>query len=262
MNSRRYTNIHLLLAACIGAALGYGLSGAVNPVQPGSPALPAQLPASASTTAPTGAPVDIEQLRKDLSTRFIGDLRTLGEKLADFVAENAIAQAIPLACKVIVDLAENPDALSNQELEELYLNQTDPELKRVVAQVLSLRGDNRALETYVSDLQPGLLSDDPSARRAALHALAKTHFASAANGLTPLLQDQDTSVKLEALLALRATGNESHIQALEPLLGDPDPSVSWLAHDALGQLQYLSKKARTRLVLADISAELPPLTLP
>ncbi|HEY0891688.1 MAG TPA: hypothetical protein VGE32_01450, partial [Cellvibrio sp.] len=62
--------------------------------------------------------------------------------------------------------------------------------------------------------------------------------------------------------ALRATGNESHIPSVENLVNHPDQSVSWLANDALNQLQNLSTKARTRLNMADIVVELPPIHAP
>lgn len=262
MTIRRYSRQQLLLATCVGAALGFGASTLIfNPPAHHKPvaAQAAVLPAQQLQHQATTQAVDLEQMRKDLSTRFIGDPRTLGEKLGDFVAENAISQTIPIACKVIADLAENADALSNQELDVLYHNQTDADLKRVIAQALSLRGDNRLLDKYVGEIEKGLSSDTPAERQQALQLLAKTHYAGAARVIVPALEDRDTSVKLDALLALRATGNESHTPYLEKLRGDADPSVSWLANDALTSLQYLSTKARTRVTSADIAAELPSL---
>ena len=255
MSQARYHRKHLLLVLCLGGLIGYGAHHAIYtglhaPEQP-------LLSEETAAPEPVAPAQDLEQLRKDLSTRFIGDPRTLGEKLRDFVADNAIAQTIPLACKVIADLAENPDALSNQELVELYQSQTHAELKRVVAQVLSLRGDNQLLDAYVAETAQALKSTNPVAQRAGLQALAKTRFAGAALVVVPVLQSSDTSVLLDALLALRATGNESHLGALEPLLNHSDASVSWLAQDAYKQLQNLSTRARTQISLADLSAELP-----
>lgn len=270
MSSPGYTNKHLLLAAVIGAALSYGAFSvlmdntaeqeqilllesklkALELAQEQQQALPDE---AASQV------LDIEQIRKDLSTRFIGDPRTFGEKLRDFVAENAHQQTIAIACKVVFDLAENLDTLTNQELDSLYHSQTNPEFKRVLAQVLSLRGDNSLMEKLVAEAQPALNSPNPAERRKVLIELAKTHYAGAANASAPLIQDSDTSVKLDALLAVRATGNESHIRYLENLVDHPDQSVSWLAKDAIDQLQNLSTKARTKLNSADIAAELPPI---
>jgi hypothetical protein len=38
-----------------------------------------------------------------------------------------------------------------------------------------------------------------------------------------------------------------------------DESISWLARDLANTLETLSKKARTRLLLADIALEMPPI---
>lgn len=273
MSISRYSNKHLLLAACIGAAISYGVLSILLDVTAAREHIIAleskihtleqmQKQASAQADEVAIQGMDIEQIRKDLSTRFIGDPRTLGEKLRDFVAENASPQTIAIACKVVFDLAENPDALSNQEVDTLYHNQTNAELKRVLAQVLSLRGDNSLLEKLVVEARPSLVNPHPDERRKALIELAKTHYAGAANAIAPLLQDSDTSVQLDALLAMRTTGNESHIRYLENLLNHSDQSVSWLATDAINHLQNLSVKARTKLTLADIAAELPPLGNP
>lgn len=256
MKQARYPATYLFIALLVGAGLGYGAKTLLSrtPDSVTSP-MPANAPVAAETVNKS---VDIEQLRKDLSTRFIGDPRTLGEKLRDFVGENSIPQTIPLACKVVVDLAENPAALSNDELIELYQHQKDDDLQRVIAQVLSLRGDNQLLDDFVAKTAQALAGDNPLAQRAALQTLAKTHYAGAAAALLPGLQTSDTSVLLDALLALRATGNERHLGALEPLLDHADDSVSWLAQDAFKQLQNLSTKARTQVALADIINELPP----
>lgn len=273
MSTPRYSNKHLLLAACIGAALSYGVFRILaedTALREQIVALEhkihtlelAQQPMQAQSDTAANPALDIEQMRKDLSTRFIGDPRTLGEKLRDFVAENPDRQSIAIACKVVADLAENPDALGNQELSFLYQNLNNTELKRVVAQALSLRGDNSLMELFIRDAQPGLTSNNPAERRKVLAELAKTHYAGAADTIVPLLKDEDISVKLDALLALRATGNESHIQALETFANHPNESVSWLAKDAINSLENLSRKARTKLTSADIAAELPPITTP
>jgi len=253
MSIPRYSKQHLLLATCIGAVLGYGASSSLTDKE----TEPAKTVVATASAEPS-----IEQIRKDLSTRFIDDPRSFGEKLGDFVADNSHPHTIAIACKVIADLAENPDTLTNQELALLYRNQTNPEFKRVLAQALSLRGDNSLLEQQVSEAQVGLNSDNPAERQKALVELGKTHYAGAANAIAPLVQDEDTSVKLDALLALRATGNESHIHYVENLLNHPDPSVSWLANDVINNLQNLSSRARTKLNSADIAAELPPLAQP
>ncbi len=207
---------------------------------------------------PGAASSPVDRMIKDLSTRFVDDPRTIAEKLHDFLNEQTDAQHQAIACKVVADMADNRDALGDQELDWLYRQQTGA-LKRVVAQVLSLRGDNRLLDAYIAEHQAALASDNPGERRKALGELAKTRYAGAADMVVPLLGDTDTTVLLDALLALRATGNERHIGPLQELVKHPDPSVGWLAADALNNLEILSEKARIRLLSADIVAELPPI---
>jgi hypothetical protein len=208
---------------------------------------------------PGAASSPVDRMIKDLSTRFVDDPRTIAEKLRDFLNEQTDAQHQAIACKVIADMADNRDALGDQELDWLYRQQTGPVFKRVVAQVLSLRGDNQLLDTYIAEHQAGLASDNPGERRKALGELAKTRYAGAADMIIPLLGDTDVTVLLDALLALRATGNERHIGPLRELAKHPDPSVGWLAADTLNNLEILSEKARIRLLSSDIVAELPPI---
>lgn len=212
-----------------------------------------------ASAGPGAATSPVDQKIKDLSTRFVGDARSLAEKLRDFTAENSDTHNLAIACKVIADLAENRDALPDQDLIALYQTQTYPELKRVIAQVASFRGDNHLLNLYVGQLQIGLVSTSPEERKKTLGELAKTRYAGAAKLILPLLTEADTSVVLDALLALRVTGNESQLKALEPLIKHSDDSISWLARDVTNALETLSEKARTRLLSADIALELPPI---
>lgn len=220
-----------------------------------------QLRATAIASASPGAATSpADQKIKDLSTRFVGDARSLAEKLRDFTATNSDAQNIAIACKVGADLAENRDALPDRDLIWIYQAQPSLELKRVIAQVASFRGDNQLLDSYIKQLQIGLVSSSPEERKKTLGALAKTRYAGATKLILPLLKEADTSVVLDALLALRVTGNEGQLKALEPLLKHSDESIAWLARDVTNTLETLSKKARTRLLLADIALELPPIT--
>ncbi len=198
-----------------------------------------------------------EQKVRDLSTNSDRDPRPFSQKVQDLLAADASKANIAIASKGIFDMADNRESLPNQELEAVYYGQTDPELKRVAAQTLSLRGDNSLLDKQINDAQPGLRSDDPAQRQRTLVDLAKTRYAGAADLIAPLLEDKDTGVKLDALLALRATGNQRHIHLVEALANHPDPAVSWLAQDVIANLQNLSEKARTRIATSDIGAELP-----
>jgi hypothetical protein len=209
------------------------------------------------------APVrDTQQILKDLATRNDFNPRTFSERINDFLSANPGKENIALATKAVADMAENNDSLPDFELEAVYQKQTDPDLKRVTAQVLSMRGDNSLLEKQITESQAGLSSDNPEVRQKTLVALAKTHYAGAADKIAPLLQDKNVSVQLDALLALRATGNESHVHLVQDLVNHPDPSVSWLAKDVINNIQNLSEKARTKVSTNDIVTELPPIANP
>ena len=213
---------------------------------------------SFNTDQDSGEPVvSVDQKAKDLSTRSDRDPRSIAVKINEFLAANPTKENIAIASKAVVDMAENSENLSNDALASLYHNQTNTEMKRVVAQVMSARGDNSLIEKQINDAQTHLKDVNPLERQKALVELAKTRHASAADTIAPLLQDADTGVKLDALLALRATGNQNHVRLAEALVNHPDPAVSWLAKDVVNSLQNLSGKARTHLASADIIAELP-----
>lgn len=222
-------------------------------------ALPA---ASTSAETNTQAMPDNQQLLRDLGTRSDRDPRSFSEKAGALLASGSSENNIAIVSKSVFDMADNREMLPDYELESLYQQQSNPELQRVVAQVMSTRGDNRLLEKQIAKSQTLLSSDDPQRRQQALVELGKTRYVGAASAITPLLQDKNTNVKLDALLALRATGNQSHVHAVEALLNDPDPAVSWLANDVVNSLQNLSDKARSQLASADIAAELPAITAP
>jgi HEAT repeat protein len=202
---------------------------------------------------------ELDQLHKDLLTQSERDSRAFHEKINDLLVENPNQENIAIASKSVFDLADNPEILSDYDLEALYVNQSNLDVRRVAAQVLSARGDNRLIEKQISELQPGLQSADAEVRQKTLIELGKTRHVNAANAAVALLGDQSSAVKLEALLTLRATGNQSHVSLVRGLLSDPDTSVSWLANDVVNTLQNLSDVARTRLSADDINAELPPI---
>jgi hypothetical protein len=207
--------------------------------------------------APAVATFDSQKILRDLGTISDRDPRPFSDKVADLLAANPGPESIAVISQGMVAMAGNPEYLPDYALETLYQSQSNAELKRVAAQVLSMRGNNSLMEKQVGEAQAGLRSDSATERQRTLVELAKTRYAGAANAIAPLLQDSDTGVKLDALLALRATGNQSHIHLVESLANHPDPAVSWLANDVIATLQNLSDKARTRLASADIVAELP-----
>lgn len=200
---------------------------------------------------------DSQQILRELSTKSDRDSRSFSAKVNDLLATNPSPENVAIVSQGIIDKAATPDLLPDHELEVLYQSQTDADVKRIAAQVLSMRGDNRLIDKQISGAQAGLRSENAAERQKVLVELAKTRYAGAASVITPLLQDADTGVKLDALLALRSTGNQSHIPLIEGLTHSSDPAVSWLANDVINSLQNLSDKARTRVNSADAAAELP-----
>lgn len=263
----RIVDLELLLAQKESAPISRSTSTDMFTQQPSRKPTPAAKNAlfgqetKSSFTDSNGAP-DSKQILKDLATRSDLDPRSFSEKANSLLANNASKESAVIISNGIVDMAGNREILPDYELEMLYQNQSDPDIKRVAAQVLSTRGDNRLIEKQITDAQTNLKSEDPTERQKALVELAKTRYANAANAIAPLLQDENNNVKLDALLALRATGNQSHTRLVEALLNDPDPAVSWLANDVMNNLQNLSERARTQLASADIIAELPVITTP
>jgi len=200
------------------------------------------------------------QVLKDLGTISANDPRSFVEKANDLLS--ADPSNVAVISKSIFDLASNRETLPDYMLQTMYSNQTDPDLKRVIAQVLSNRGNNTLIENQITEAQSRLKSANPTERQSALTNLAKTHSSNAADAIAPLLNDSNVDVKLDALLALRATGNQTHISFVQNLVNDPDPSVSSLAKEVIGDLRNLSDSARTMLSVADIASELPVIQTP
>ncbi|MFC3116060.1 HEAT repeat domain-containing protein [Cellvibrio fontiphilus] len=233
-----------------------------NMQQQKSPELMAGAKSELTTTATDNTSSDnqinSDQLIKDLSTVSERDPRPFSSKVRDLLQTNNSVETVALVSQSLAYLAGNTELLPDHELDTLYQQQQSDELKRVAAQIMSARGDNRLLEQHITSLQPKLNSESAQTRQQALVELAKTGYANAANAIAPLLDDEDSGVKLDALLALRATGNQSHIYLVEKLRNHSDPSVSWLAEDVINQLQNLSSIARTKVSSNDITANLRP----
>jgi len=202
------------------------------------------------------------QVLRDLGTKSESDPRSFSDKVSDLLAGNPTGEKVAIVSKSIVDMVDNREIVPDYMLQSMYSTQTDPDLKRVIAQVLSNRGNNSLMDSQITEAQLQLKSENPIDRQQALTHLAKTRSMSAANAITPLLNDPNIDVKLNALLALRATGNQTHVAYVEGLANDPDPAVSTLAREVIGDLRNLSDSARTMLSVADIAADLPMAQIP
>src|SRR5690606_41130096 len=117
-------------------------------------------------------------------------------------------EARPFASRGGFELAGSRAVPPDTARAGLYPEQDAPAFRRVLAQVASLRGDNRLIELHVAEAGAGLHSTVAADRQRALVELARTRHVAAADLAAPPLADRDTGVVLDALLALRATGNQ------------------------------------------------------
>lgn len=202
------------------------------------------------------------QMLKDLDSVSDTDSRSYSEKLQDFLSSNPSEEKAAVASRFIFDKARDQQGLPDYALHSIYASQTNADLKRVIAQVLSQRGNGALLNNQIAEAQARLKSEQPRERLEALGHLGKTRTTNAVDAIAPFLQDPDTTVRLAALFALRDTGNQQHAELVESMVDDPDPSVSTLAQDVLSSLKNLSPSARTTYSRSDIEAELPPIANP
>jgi HEAT repeat protein len=190
------------------------------------------------------------------------DPRSYAEKLQELLADNPTAEDAAIACRFIFNKADDRAGLPDYALQAIYASQANPDLKRLIAQVLSQRGNDALLTDQIAEAQATLKSANPKDRLDALGQLGKIHSVHAVDAIAPFLQDSDSTVRLAALFALRDSGNQRHVSLVEPMTRDPDPSVSTLAGNVLSALRSLSSSARTSYSRSDIEAELPPIANP
>jgi hypothetical protein len=202
------------------------------------------------------------QVLKELEADSATDPRSDEQKLQALLADNPSDEEAAIACRFIFNKAADTRGLPDYALQSIYASQTNPDLKRVIAQVLSQRGNDALLNAQIAEAQATLQSANPKDHLDALDRLARIHSVRAVDAIAPSLQDPDRTVRLAALFALRDSGNQRHVDLVEPLTRDPDPSVNTLAANVVSALKNLSSSARTSYSRADIEAELPPIANP
>jgi HEAT repeat protein len=202
------------------------------------------------------------QILKDLERSAENDPQSYAEKLQQLLSDNGSDEAAAIASRFILEKAGDQEGLPDSSLQSIYSSQFNPDLRRVIAQVLSQRGNNTLLNGYVAETQVQLGSSQAPDRLEALSRLGKLHSTRAVTAIAPLLQDSDSTVKLAALFALRDNGNQQHVGLAESMISDPDPSVSTLAESVANSLRNLSSSAHTSFSRADIEGELPPIANP
>ena len=211
--------------------------------------------------APTNA-ASSYQILKALEDDSATDPRSHAEKLHELLANNPTEEEAAIACRFIFNEAADRQDLPDYALQAIYASQSNPDLKRVIAQVLSQRGNDVLLNAQIAEAQATLKSANAKDRLDALNQLGKIHSVRAVDAIAPFLQDSDSTVRVAALFALRDSGNLRHVNLVEPMTSDPDPSVSTLAANVVSTLRNLSSSARTSYSRADIEAELPPIANP
>jgi hypothetical protein len=211
------------------------------------------------------APDDVAgsyQILNELDADSATDPRTYEQKLQALLADDPTQEEAAIACRFIFNKAADTRGLPDYALQAIYASQTNPDLKRVIAQVMSQRGNDALLDEQVAESQAALKSAQPRQRLDALSRLGKIHSVHAIDAIAPSLQDSDSTVRVAALFAIRDNGNQRHINLVEPMTHDPDPSVSTLAGNVVSALRNLSASARTSYSRADIETELPPIANP
>ena len=202
------------------------------------------------------------QILKELETDSADDPRSQAEKLQELLADNPTEEEVAIACRFIFNKAADTRGLPDYALQAIYAGQNNPDLKRVIAQVMSQRGNDALLNDQIAEAQATLKSSNPKDRLDALNQLGKIHSVHAVDAIAPFLQDSDSTVRVAALFALRDSGNQRHVNLVEPMTRDPDPSVSTLAGNVVSTLRNLSSSARTSYSRSDIETELPPIANP
>jgi hypothetical protein len=202
------------------------------------------------------------QILKDLENSSESDPRSYAQKLQELLSDSGTDEAAAIASRFILEKARDQDGLPDHSLQALYSSQSNPDLKRVIAQVLSQRGNDALLNSYIAETQARLESPQSPDRLDALSRLGKLHSTRAVNAIAPFLQDSDPTMRLAALFALRDSGNQQHVGLVENMIHDPDPSVSTLADSVVNSLKNLSSTAHTSYSRSDIEGELPPIANP
>lgn len=180
-------------------------------------------------------------------------------ELQSLLGQGASAAEIKIATRGIYELSSDINSVPDHLLTSIYDEQEDEGLRRLSAQILSMRGDNSLLEKYVDEKADQFVSEDPVDRSNALYEVSQTGHSAAVPAVMPLLNDIDSSVRMDALLALRRTGNKSHVEAARVLIDDPDPHVREMALDVLDNLGRVSETERSSMSEADIFEAHPSL---
>lgn len=117
-------------------------------------------------------------------------------------------------------------------LMELLSDEEDPQIRRLCAQILGRRKDEKALAA----LHHSLKDENSSVRAYSAGALAKLKKIKSLNPLIKSLKDPQISVRKHAVIALGELRDEQALNALIPLLEDPSDQIKVVTAKAIGRI--------------------------
>lgn len=176
----------------------------------------------------------------------------MDQKIIDYMEQNEDLDGLTAVIRSNKDSAMRMEAikalskLSHESarfiLMELLSDEEDPQIRRLCAQILGRRKDEKALAA----LHHSLKDKNPAVRAFSAGALAKLKKIKSLNPLIKSLKDPQISVRKHAVIALGELRDEQALNALLPLLDDPSDQIKVVAAKAIGRIG--GERAFTALV--------------
>jgi hypothetical protein len=158
----------------------------------------------------------------------------LGNMESDPLAEGMVALSV-------LSLANNPQALPNEELTYIYRSYENDNLRARAARVLAHRGDDHLLLEFVKKYEQPV-GDDLASKNKVLLELANLQSQVAVPYISEYLKDSDELVRLQALGAIEMNANIEHIELIRPLLYDKDEAVRQFSREVMNNLVARGKE--------------------
>ena len=135
----------------------------------------------------------------------------------------------------VLSLANNQNALSDEEIIYMYNSYDNENVRARTARVMAHRGDDSLLKDYVTKFS-NTENLELEQKNSALLELANLQSRVAIPHISKYLDDADEFVRIQALGALGMTGNIQDIELIRPLLYDANEAVRQVSRDVLNQL--------------------------
>ena len=140
-----------------------------------------------------------------------------------------------MAVTGMLQLQSNTDLLINNDLKNLF--QLDSKtIKKMVAQILSDRGDTSLVNSDVNLFGSDITNENPGVRLQTLFEMTSLHKFDALPNIKLSLTDADASIRLQALNLISVYGSDKDVTSIEPLLMDTNPQVRVQSQLALKNL--------------------------